>query len=305
MISYVLKLISPLTSEKETDALVARVMGRVAEVSGHSETRVSEKSLSAAVLHQFSIEFLSPAEAETFRHELWDELMNRSFAGPAPYAVSFVSKAVAETPKRLAVFDMDSTVINQEVIDEIARKFGLYEQIAVITEEAMQGKLDFKQSLIKRCGLLKGMPFSKAESIIPELTVSPGGDELMQTLRAKGLRTAIVSGGFEFVLRHFQKQLQVDEVHGHHLNRDANNALDGTVSEPIIDAERKKWLVAQMKQQNHISKEATLTVGDGANDIQMMGEAGMSVSFCGKPKLAMIANTLILQRNLLWLKHLI
>ena len=256
-------------------------------------------------MHQFSIEFITPAEAETFRHELWDELLSSKFAGPAPYAVSFLPKAVSETSKRLAVFDMDSTVINQEVIDEIARKFGLYEQIAAITEEAMQGKLDFKQSLMKRCGLLKGMPFSKAESIVPELSLSPGGEELMRTLREQGLKTAIVSGGFQFVLKHFQQKLSIDEIHAHHLNRDASEALDGTVSEPIIDAEGKRGLVQEMKQRYQAPKEATITVGDGANDMLMMTEAGMSVSFCGKPKLASVANTLILQRNLLWLKHLI
>jgi phosphoserine phosphatase len=304
MIQFVLKLISPAFSEKDTEALVAWVMG-YAETVGHNQERINDKALPPATLHQFTLAFQQPDEPDLFHQQLFKQLLNKSFPAPLPYAVSMATKQVAETPKRLVVFDMDSTVINQEVIDEIARRFGLYDEVAAITEEAMQGQLDFKQSLARRCELLKGMPFSKAESILAELTLSPGADLLIDELHSRTIKTAIVSGGFDFVLKYFQQQLLVDEVHGHHLHRDSSGALLGTVEAPIIDAERKKHLVSEMKQKYQATFEQTVTIGDGANDMLMMGEAGTSVSFCGKPKLAEVCNTLILQRNLLWLKYLI
>jgi|GEM_PF-3090129 len=302
MIPYVLKLITPPLSEKDTDTVVTRVMGRASDVSGHDQSQVVEKGLPSAVLHEFSLDFFSPQEAETFRTELWQEVLSDSWQGPAPFAISFLPKSVAECAKKLAVFDMDSTIIDQEVIDELARAFNLGDRVAEITEAAMQGRIDFQESLRERCLLLAGMPFAKAASIIPGLTVSPGGAELIRFLKSQSVRTAIVSGGFDFVLKHFQGLLGVDEIHAHHLLRDASDVLTGEVAEPIIDAEGKRALVAQMKQTHGIRREETITVGDGANDLLMMNEAGMSVSFCGKPKLSAIANTLILQRNLLWLK---
>lgn len=226
-----------------------------------------------------------------FKEKIWSDLSQYQ-------AVSFQTEATHLAQKKLCVFDMDSTVINQEVIDEIARLFGMYDQVSRITEEAMQGKLDFTQSLRARCKLFTGMPESRLHEILPKLSLSRGAKQLIGHLKSHNLKTAIVSGGFEFVLKHFQAQLGIDQVHGHTLEMDSAGNFLGTVRDPIIDASGKRALVAQMKKEYGATKEQTITVGDGANDIEMMGEAGISVAFCAKPKLVAAANTWIGERDL-------
>lgn len=231
------------------------------------------------------------AKVAAFKQKIWSDLS--SFQ-----AVSFQSEAVHLSQKKLCVFDMDSTVINQEVIDEIARLFGLYEQVSEITEAAMQGKLDFAESLRRRCKLFAGFPEERLKEILPRLSLSRGAKELITHFHQSGIKTAIVSGGFQFVLKHFQEQLGINQVHGHTLEMTPDHRFQGTVIEPIIDANRKRELTAKMKLEYQATTEETIVVGDGANDIEMMKEAGISVSFCGKPKLMEAANTLILERDL-------
>jgi phosphoserine phosphatase len=242
--------------------------------------------------------FEHEAQVAAFKQKIWSDLS--SFQ-----AVSFQSESVHLARKKLCVFDMDSTLINQEVIDEIARLFGLYDQVAEITEAAMQGRLDFQEALRKRCSLFTGMPESRLQEILPRLSLSPGAGEFIRALKAQSIKTGIVSGGFEFVLRHFQELLGIDQVHGHTLELDAGKNFLGTVADPIIDANRKQVLVAKMKDEYQASTDETIVVGDGANDISMMKEAGISVSFCGKPKLNDVANTLILKRDLKLLEKIL
>ncbi len=253
---------------------------------------------------------LTPVQAEQLRETVWTELFADLTPGPRPYAVSIQSESLSNTPKKLAVFDMDSTLINEEVIDELARELGLYEQVAQITDEAMQGTLDFKSSLKKRCRLLAGLSKDQALGIIQHLHVSPGAEALLTFFRSQSAHTAVVSGGFEFILKHFQKQLFLDQVYGHSLETMRHPHTDeihftGHVEDPIIDANYKQKLVAQLKVNYSCSLDETVVIGDGANDIKMMTEAGTSISFCGKPKLASMVNTLIFNRNLLWVKALI
>jgi len=242
--------------------------------------------------------FETENQVQAFKEKIWSDLS-------AYDAISFQSEATHLAKKKLCVFDMDSTIINQEVIDEMARLFGFYDKVAEVTEAAMQGRLDFADSLRDRCKLFTGLPESRLREILPKLTLSPGAQRLINYLQSTGAKTAIVSGGFEFVLRHFQTILKVDQVHGHTLNLDANRNFTGSVQEPIIDASRKRVLVTQMKQEYSATLEQTICVGDGANDIEMMKEAGISVSFCGKEKLKTAANTLILKRDLSLLEKLI
>ena len=238
------------------------------------------------------------SQAQAFKEKIWSDLKQYQ-------AVSFQTEATHLATKKLCVFDMDSTVINQEVIDEIARLFGLYDQVSRITEEAMQGKLDFTQSLLARCKLFTGMSDARLQEILPKLSLSRGAKHLITHLKSLNAKTAIVSGGFEFVLKHFQSQLGVDQVHGHTLELDSAGNFLGTVKEPIIDSARKKLLVSQMKNEFKATLEETITVGDGANDIEMMSEAGISVAFCAKPKLVAAANTWIGERDLSLLTRLI
>jgi phosphoserine phosphatase len=149
------------------------------------------------------------SQALAFKEKIWSDLHQYQ-------AVSFQTEATHLAQKKLCVFDMDSTLINQEVIDEIARLFGKYDQVSKITEEAMQGKLDFTQSLQARCQLFMGMPDTRLQEILPKLSLSRGAKQLFTHLKTHQIKTAVVSGGFEFVLKHFQTQLGIDQVHGPH-----------------------------------------------------------------------------------------
>ncbi len=231
------------------------------------------------------------SQAQAFKEKIWKDLHQYQ-------AISFQTEATHLAKKKLCVFDMDSTLINQEVIDEIARLFGLYNEVAKITERAMQGGMEFNQSLRERCKLFTGMPEARLQEILPGLNLSLGAKELLMHLQMSGLKTAIVSGGFEFVLKHFQSQLKIDQVHAHTLDFDSHGKFTGTVKDPIIDGLKKRQLVSQMKQEYNASFEETITVGDGANDIEMMKEAGISVSFHGKSRLTEVANTWIGSRDL-------
>jgi phosphoserine phosphatase SerB len=308
---YFLKWMSPVISQREIEVLFAWLNQHLIEVQANPMSGISQVGVMPvieinleAILLQFKM-LLSPAQAEHLRESVWTELFAQITPGEFPLAVSLQSETVSRMRKTLFVFDMDSTVINQEVIDELARTLGRYAEVAAITEKTMQGKLDFQASLRERCQLLKGMTTYQAANIIPNLTVSPGGEQLFQWLRSQQIKTAIVSGGFEFVLKHFQKQLHVDQVYAHRLVSDDDETFTGEIEAPLIDANYKKVLAAQLKTNYRASADETVIVGDGANDIAMMSEAGISVSFCGKPKLAAVTNTLIFDRNLLWLKYLV
>lgn len=238
------------------------------------------------------------------RESLWSEILAGSQPVPRPELVSLRPESVAKAAKTLACFDMDSTLINEEVIDEIAREAGFFAEVAAITEEAMQGKMDFEAALRRRVKLFFGMPKARAEAIIPRLTLSPGGEALIAGFRSAGVRTAVLSGGFEFILKHFQKQLLIDQVFGNHLVTDDLECFTGELDGPIVDAAYKQKLAANLKSSYSARAEETLTVGDGANDALMMREAGTQVSFCGKAKLAGHCNTLVFDRNLLWIRQL-
>jgi phosphoserine phosphatase SerB len=308
---YLLKWMSPVISHREVEELFAWMNQHLIDVQANPMSGMAQVGVMPiiendleAILIQFKM-LLSPAQSDLIREAIWTELFAQITPGPKPFALSLQSEIVSTTRKSIFIFDMDSTVINQEVIDELARTFGIYDKVAAITERAMQGKLDFEASLRERCKLLKGLTTYQAANIIPSLSVSPGGESLFQWLRGQQIKTAIVSGGFEFVLKHFQKQLHVDQVYAHRLVSDDEEVFTGEVEEPIIDGAYKKKIAGQLKTNYGFSAEQTVIIGDGANDVPMMSEAGVSVSFCGKPKLSTVANTLVFDRNLLWLKYLV
>jgi phosphoserine phosphatase SerB len=310
--TYELIWISPILSQSETEGLFHWV-----------NLHLTDAKLKPLIsFSKIKVEFLTePKEAlkgsfqvtsvgvehsiDIFKEAIWSEVLAGSQPGPKPYAVSLQDFTTLRTPKKLVCFDMDSTLINQEVIDEIARTGGFHEKVSEITEAAMQGQLDFKASLRERVKLFTGMPKAQALAIIESLTLSPGAEKLLANFRYKGTHTAVVSGGFEFILKHFQKQLFLDQVYGNYLATDDDENFTGEVGDPIVDADYKRKLVSQMKENYHANASETVVVGDGANDIPMMGVAGVSVSFCGKPKLAAHVNTLILERNLMWLNSIV
>jgi phosphoserine phosphatase SerB len=310
--TYELIWISPILSQTETEGLFHWINlhlkdARLKPLISFSKIRVDFMTdpKEALKIH-FQVASVGVEHSmDIFKEAIWSELLADSQPVTKPYAVTLQPLLTLQTTKKLVCFDMDSTLINQEVIDEIARTAGFYEQVSEITEATMQGKLDFKDSLRARVKLFRGMPKFQAENIIPSLTLSPGAEKLISSLRFRGVHTAVVSGGFEFILRHFRKQLFLDQAYGNTLITDDEDCFTGEVEDPIVDADYKRTLVAKMKE-NYYAKDAeTVTIGDGANDIPMMKTAGVSISFCGKPKLVPHVNTLIFDRNLLWVNSVI
>ena len=194
--------------------------------------------------------------------------------------------------RRLVCFDMDSTLIEQEVIDELALEAGVGEQVAEITERAMQGELDFQQSFRARVALLKGLDASVLPKIAERLTITEGAERLISTLKALGYKTAILSGGFQYFAEYLQAKLGIDEVHANVLDVQ-DGVVTGEVKGVIVDGARKAELLRELANILGISLEQAMAVGDGANDLPMLAIAGLGVAYRAKPLVRQNANQAI------------
>lgn len=183
---------------------------------------------------------------------------------------------------KLAVFDMDSTLIQCEVIDELAKQAGVGDRVVEITERAMRGELDFNQSFAERLGLLRGLDARVASEIASALPVSDGAHELMLTLRARGVRTVILSGGFDVFAESVLGALKMDSYVANTLEI-VDNKLTGRVIPPIVNADEKRARLISLASSMAIDLSQTMAVGDGANDLKMLETAGIGVAFRAKP----------------------
>ncbi len=197
--------------------------------------------------------------------------------------IGFQEDNVWRRNRRMIAFDMDSTLIQAEVIDELARVYGVVDQAAKITEAAMNGELDFDQSLRKRLSLLKGLDTRVMESIAHSLQLTPGAERLIRTVRALGYKTAILSGGFTYFGHYLQRKLGVDYVYANELEVE-NEKLTGNVIGPIVNGARKAQLLQELAIKENIVLDQVIAVGDGANDLPMLGIAGLGIAFHAKPK---------------------
>jgi len=196
--------------------------------------------------------------------------------------IAYQENNVYRRNRRLVAFDMDSTLIQAEVIDELAKRAGVGKEVSAITERAMQGELEFKDSLQQRVALLKGLPESALAEVAATLKLTDGTERLISTLKKLGYKTAILSGGFTYFGRALQRRLGFDYVFSNDLEIE-NGILTGQLASEIVDGERKASLLASIAQHEGFSLEQTIAVGDGANDLPMLSIAGLGIAFRAKP----------------------
>ena len=196
--------------------------------------------------------------------------------------IAFQADDLFRRHRRLVAFDMDSTLIQTEVIDELAKAAGVGEAVSAITESAMRGELDFTESLRQRLALLKGLDVSVMEGIAERLPLTEGAERLLSTLKRLGYKTAIISGGFTYFGKYLQEKLGVDYMFANELEIE-DGKLTGNVVGDVVDGEKKAACLRMIAEEEEISLNQVVAVGDGANDLPMLRLAGLGIAFRAKP----------------------
>ncbi|MGB0224385.1 MULTISPECIES: phosphoserine phosphatase SerB [unclassified Marinobacterium] len=246
---------------------ISRLSGRV------SIDEVEEESSKACV--EFSVRDMSADEAEVRETLL-------TLASELGVDIAFQRDDIYRRNRRLVVFDMDSTLIEAEVIDELAKEAGVGDQVSEITEAAMRGEIDFNESFKRRVALLEGLDESVLEGIAQRLKMTEGAEQLMSQLKRTGYKTAILSGGFTYFAKFLQKRLGFDYIHANELDIQ-DGKVTGKVVGTVVNGERKAELLREIAAKEGVSLEQTIAVGDGANDLPMLSIAGLGIAFRAKP----------------------
>lgn len=215
-------------------------------------------------------------DSAAFRRDLLE------VAGALEVDLAFQQDNMYRRNRRLVAFDMDSTLIEAEVIDELATLAGVGAQVSAITERAMRGEIDFSESFRARVALLKGLEEGALQKVASELKISEGAEHLIATLRTLGYKTAILSGGFTYFARYLQARLGMDYVYANELDI-ADGVVTGNIKGTIVDGARKAELLRQLAQEEGIDLQQVIAVGDGANDLPMLSIAGLGIAFRAKP----------------------
>jgi phosphoserine phosphatase len=218
----------------------------------------------------------TPADYQQFRSSLLE------LSAELDVDIAYQEDNIFRRHRRLVVFDMDSTLIEAEVIDELAKEAGVGDQVVAITEAAMRGELDFKESFSRRLGLRKGLKSDVLEQIAGRLPLTEGAEKLISTLKRLGYKTAILSGGFEYFGRHIQNELGIDYLYANELEI-VDGQVTGRVTGTVVDGQRKAELLKTLAIAENISLEQVVAVGDGANDLPMLNIAGLGIAFRAKP----------------------
>ena len=228
----------------------------------------------------------SLANAVSFREELLE------LASSLDVDIAFQEDNMFRRNRRLVAFDMDSTLIEAEVIDELAARAGVGKEVAAITERAMRGDIDFSDSFRARVALLKGLDARVLEDVAHSLPLTEGAEKLVSTLKSLGYKTAILSGGFTYFGEYLQRRLGIDYVYANTLDI-VNGKVTGEVSGTIVDGQRKAELLRDIAAREGIDLQQVISVGDGANDLPMLSIAGLGIAFRAKPVVAASAKQAI------------
>jgi phosphoserine phosphatase len=218
--------------------------------------------------------------------------------------VSIREYDVMEKPKRVVVFDCDSTIIQAEVIDELAKIAGVDREVRQMTREAMSGTLDFNEAIRRRVKLLRGLPVDKLELLARSISLTPGTEELISALRTMGYKIAVISGGFSFFTNYLKERLNLDYVFANELEI-ADGVVTGDIQGSIIDAERKGEILMEIARREGVSPDQVVAVGDGANDRFMLQNAGLAIAFNPKEVLKQYSNGMITTKSIYGLLHML
>jgi phosphoserine phosphatase len=275
-----MRLVATLVSARAVRAVDAATIERAAATLPADEVVWLEP--------QVAVDLILPADAAD-PADIKAQL--RDILGDAP--VDIIVQPVEGRRKRLLIADMDSTVIGQECIDELAAEVGLKEHVAAITERAMRGEIAFEPALRERVALLTGLTEGIATKVIAErITLNSGAVTLIRTMRANGGYTALVSGGFTMFTKPIAAMIGFDETHANILVI-ADGKLDGTVADPILGQDAKRRHLMRLTAEKGLSGSETIAVGDGANDLAMIEAAGIGVAYHAKPAVAARASAVV------------
>ena len=225
------------------------------------------------------------------REQMQAQLMH--LASEQEIDFSFQRDDMYRRMRRLICFDMDSTLIQTECIDELAARAGVGEQVKAITERAMRGEIDFKESFTQRVALLKGLDAGVMQDIAEHMPITEGADRLMSVLKRCGYKIAILSGGFTYFGEYLRHRYGIDYVYANELEIDDDNKLTGRYVGEIVDGRRKAELLKLIAQVEQVNLAQTIAVGDGANDLPMISEAGLGIAFHAKPRVKATAQQAI------------
>jgi phosphoserine phosphatase len=278
---YVITAIGPTLGASHLHALASALAAEGANIEKIG--RLSEETLASVEIHA-----LLPSNRDT-------ESLKRTLlavATAAGFDVSLQRESLFRRSKRLIVLDMDSTLIRIEVIDELARAAGIGEQVARITERAMQGEMDYDESLRQRVGLLAGLDVGVLDRIAADLPLTEGAETMVRVLKRLGYKIAVISGGFSRAAEALKRRLELDYAYSNNLEVQGGK-LTGRVVGPIVNAQRKAELLETIAQAEGVLLDQVIAVGDGANDALMLERAGLGIAFHAKAKLRERADTSI------------
>jgi phosphoserine phosphatase len=285
------KLVLLTTLGKDRPGIVAKISGFLFQNNANIERirMIAYGELNA-------MEILIDIHDMTISIQDFKEALNRE-CKKVGQDVVFQKEAVFRRPKRLIVFDVDGTLIDAEIIDELAKAAGVGGKVSEITSRAMNGEIEFKKALKKRVKLLKGLDSTILNSLVENLDVTSGAEELIIALKALGYKIALISGGFTQFVEKIKEKLGIDYVYANKLIIE-DGKLTGELVEPIIDAERKAELIGEIAEKENLLMEQVVAVGDGANDRFMLENSGLGIALYPKEVLQKVASGVITKDNL-------